>query len=58
MSITLAHLGGAISTDLVGTVLPLVDGLAASLVLLLAPVDAVISELELTDAAVLLGLTL
>jgi len=53
----LADLGSTV-TCLVGAVLPLVDGLAASLAPLLAPVDVVISELNLTELEILLGLSL
>lgn len=52
----LADLGSTV-TDLVGAVLPLVDGLAASLAPVVAPVDAVIIELQLTDLAADLGLS-
>jgi hypothetical protein len=52
----LADLGCTI-TDLVGAVLPLVDGLAASLGPVVAPVDAIIEVLQLTELAAELGLS-
>lgn len=53
----LVDLGNTVA-GLVGAVLPLVDGLAASLVPLLAPVDSVISDLGLVSLTTLLGVTL
>jgi hypothetical protein len=55
--LVLADLGGTV-TDLFDAVVLLVDGLAASVAPSLAPVDTVISEFDLADLAVLLGLTL
>ncbi|KAH0826358.1 hypothetical protein J3R83DRAFT_5318 [Lanmaoa asiatica] len=53
----LADLGSTV-TSLVGAVVPLVNGLAASLTPVMAPVDSVVSELDLGELAIILGLTI